>query len=216
MDMLKAESTCSIHRSPYERQHVLPYGDTLHSAECGCPDNWSKKTRAADLVDMLVEQAFTRYQQGMLLPCRHLTVAYMLPHHNVVSYQKSATQSLQKQNRSMQSCMISCLIFHRNTNALMIFCVMHVQTGGMKCLVEHVKLLTCRGHTVIAVHRSDTAKTAMPPWTDIKPSVNVVCCLHQRLGDVYPASKIDVVVVGIFHQVCTRMSSSLSLHVAQN
>lgn len=157
MDMLKAESTCSTHRSRYERQHVLPYGDTLHSAECGCPDNWSKKTRAADLVDMLFQQAFNRYQQGMLLPCRHLTVAYMLPHHNV--------------------------------------------TGGMKCLVEHVKLLTCRGHTVIAVHRSDTANTAMPPWTDIKPSVDVVCRLHQRLGDVYPASKVDVVVVGIFHQV---------------
>ena len=100
-----------------------------------------------------------------------------------------------------------------NTNALLILCVMHVQTGGMKCLVEHVKLLTCRGHTVIAVHRSDTANTAMPPWTDIKPSVDVVCRLHQRL---YPASKIDVVVVGIFHQVCTKMSLSLSLHVAQN
>ncbi len=98
----------------------------------------------------------------------------------------------------------------------MTLCVFHVQTGGMKCLVEHVKLLTCRGHTVIAVHRSDTANTAMPPWTDIKPSVDVVCRLHQRLGDVYPASKIDVVVVGIFHQVCTKVSSSLSLHIAEH
>jgi len=99
------------------------------------------------------------------------------------------------------------------TDALVILCVMHVQTGGMKCLVEHVKLLTRRGHTVIAVHRSDTAHTAMPPWTDIKPSVDVVCRLHQRLGDVYPASKIDVVVVGIFHQVCTIVSSRQSLHI---
>ena len=96
----------------------------------------------------------------------------------------------------------------------MTLCVFHVQTGGMKCLVEHVKLLTCRGHTVIAVHRSDTANTAMPPWTDIKPSVDVVCRLHQRLGDVYPASKIDVVVVGIFHQVCTKMSSNLEFELA--
>lgn len=68
-------------------------------------------------------------------------------------------------------------------------------------MVEHVKLLTSRGHTVIAVHRSDTADTAMPPWTSVKPSVDVVCRLHQRLNDVYSANKIDVVVVGIFHQV---------------
>ena len=84
-----------------------------------------------------------------------------------------------------------------------------MQTGGMKCLVEHVKLLTSRGHTVVAVHRSDTADTAMPPWASVKPSVDVVCRLHQRIGDVYPASKIDVVVVGIFHQVHTLFVTSL-------
>lgn len=71
----------------------------------------------------------------------------------------------------------------------------------MKCLVEHVKLLMLRGHKVIAVHRSDTADTAMPPWTDIAASVDVVCRLHERLNDVYQAADIDVVVVGIFHQV---------------
>ena len=76
-----------------------------------------------------------------------------------------------------------------------------MQTGGMKCLVEHVKLLVSRGHKVIAVHRSNTADTAMPPWTSVQASVDIVCSLHQRLGDVYPASQIDVVVVGIFHQV---------------
>lgn len=78
---------------------------------------------------------------------------------------------------------------------------LRVQTGGMKCLVEHVKLLKLRGHKVVAVHRSDAADTAMPPWTDITASVDVVCRLHQRLNDVYKASDIDVVVVGIFHQV---------------
>lgn len=71
----------------------------------------------------------------------------------------------------------------------------------MKCLIEHVKLLVARGHKVIAVHRSDTANTAMPPWTTVQASADIVCGLHQRLGDVYPASEIDVVVVGIFHQV---------------
>ncbi|GMH38947.1 hypothetical protein BSKO_06845 [Bryopsis sp. KO-2023] len=77
----------------------------------------------------------------------------------------------------------------------------HNITGGMKCLVEHIRLLRERGHTTIAVHRSDTAKSAMPPWTDVKPDTDVVCSLQQRLNDVYPVEQIDVVVVGIFHQV---------------
>ena len=78
-------------------------------------------------------------------------------------------------------------------------------------MVEHVKLLKLRGHKVVAVHRSDTAKTAMPPWTDITASVDVVCRLHQRLNDVYTASDIDVVVVGIFHQVLP--CSGYALHL---
>lgn len=77
----------------------------------------------------------------------------------------------------------------------------HNITGGMKCLVEHIKLLRQRGHTTIAVHRSDTATSAMPPWTDVEPNVDLVCTLQQRLNDVYPVEQIDVVVVGIFHQV---------------
>jgi glycosyltransferase involved in cell wall biosynthesis len=77
----------------------------------------------------------------------------------------------------------------------------HNITGGMKCLVEHIRLLRSRGHTTIAVHRSDTAVRAMPPWTSEEADVDVVCRLHQRLADVYPATDIDVCVVGIFHQV---------------
>ena len=54
---------------------------------------------------------------------------------------------------------------------------------------------------MIAAHRSDTADHAMPPWTKVEASVDIVCRLHQRINDVYDVSKIDVVVVGIFHQV---------------
>ena len=57
------------------------------------------------------------------------------------------------------------------------------------------------GHTVIAAHRSDTADRAMPPWSPVTATVDVVCRLHQRINDVYDVSQIDVVVVGIFHQV---------------
>jgi hypothetical protein len=48
----------------------------------------------------------------------------------------------------------------------------------------------------------------MPPWTTIEASVDVVCRLHQRINDVYDVSKIDVVVVGIFHQVCSPVTLS--------
>lgn len=77
----------------------------------------------------------------------------------------------------------------------------HNVTGGMKCLVEHIRLLRGRGHCLVAVHRSDSATTAMPPWSEVQADKDIVCGLHQRLGDVYPLADIDVVVVGIFHQV---------------
>lgn len=114
---------------------------------------------------------------------RPLRVAYMLPHHNI--------------------------------------------TGGMKCLIEHLRLLRAKGHTTIAVHRSemkqwdferfgfrsDTAKKAMPPWTDVEADYDVVCNLSQRLIDVYPIDQIDVVVVGIFHQVKNLSRDFAGLHV---
>ena len=67
--------------------------------------------------------------------------------------------------------------------------------------MEHIRLLRSRGHCLVAVHRSDSATTAMPPWSEVQADKDIVCGLHQRLGDVYPLADIDVVVVGIFHQV---------------
>ena len=49
--------------------------------------------------------------------------------------------------------------------------------------------------------RSDVAARAMPPWTAEEADVDVVCGLHQRVADVYPVVELDVMVVGIFHQV---------------
>ncbi len=80
---------------------TLPFGDTLHYPSCGCPAGWQNTTRAADVVDILVQKAFQAYQEGRLAATRPLRVLYFLPHHNV--------------------------------------------TGGMKCLVEHVRLLKLRG-----------------------------------------------------------------------
>lgn len=58
----------------------------------------------------------------------------------------------------------------------------------------------CAGHFTIAAHRSNTAESAMPPWADVVPDLDLVCKLHQRLSDVCDVHEIDIVVVGIFHQ----------------
>ena len=65
---------------------------------------------------------------------------------------------------------------------------------------------TGAGHTTIAVHRSETATRAMPPWTSVRADHDVVCKLHERLTDVYDVSLLDVVVIGIFHQVLRSLS----------
>ena len=62
---------------------LLPYSSTLHHSHCGCPPNWKRGTRAADVVDLLLHKAVLAYQQQKLLPTRHLRIAYMLPHHNI-------------------------------------------------------------------------------------------------------------------------------------
>ena len=41
----------------------------------------------------------------------------------------------------------------------------------------------------------------MPPWATVEADVDVVCRLHQRIADVYPVETLDIIVVGIFHQV---------------
>lgn len=94
-------SHCAV-TAPPPAGPVLPYGDTLHYAGCGCPPRWRDQARLADAVDQEVQGAFREMQLGHITPTRSLVIAYMLPHHNV--------------------------------------------TGGMKCLVEHIRLLRARGH----------------------------------------------------------------------
>ena len=62
---------------------LLPYGSTLHHQRCGCPPDWKRGTRAADVVDLLLHKAVQAFQQNKLLPTRHLRVAYMLPHNKI-------------------------------------------------------------------------------------------------------------------------------------
>ena len=37
------------------RTTILPYGETLHYNDCGCPEFWVPGTRAADMVDLLAQ-----------------------------------------------------------------------------------------------------------------------------------------------------------------
>ena len=111
---------------------ALPFGDTLHYPSCGCPAGWQNTTRAADVVDILVQKAFQAYQEGRLAATRPLRVLYFLPHHNV--------------------------------------------TGGMKCLVEHVRLLKLRGecscmHPSASVLISNTLQALYLPHTAAAPSL---------------------------------------------
>lgn len=107
---------------------VLPFGDTLHYTACGCPPGWQNSTRAADVVDILVQKAFQAYQEGRLAATRPLRILYFLPHHNV--------------------------------------------TGGMKCLVEHVRLLKLRG-------KSAASKAVSYVCSSISPELpNSVECIR--------------------------------------
>jgi hypothetical protein len=69
--------------APEPARRVLPFGSTLHYQGCGCPANWTPGTRAADLVDSLVQKCTGLYAGRLLTPSRRLRVAYMLPHHNI-------------------------------------------------------------------------------------------------------------------------------------
>jgi hypothetical protein len=68
-----------------ERGRLLPpgHGTTLHDPGCGCPlEAWlGWKQRAAQVVDSLVQRAYTMYKARELAANRALRVAYMLPHH---------------------------------------------------------------------------------------------------------------------------------------
>ena len=88
---------------------TLPFGDTLHYPSCGCPAGWQNTTRAADVVDILVQKAFQAYQEGRLAATRPLRVLYFLPHHNVTggmsaSSSTSGSSSSEVSKASMQLC----------------------------------------------------------------------------------------------------------------
>lgn len=63
-------------------RNLLPFVETLHYHGCGCPHPPQSGHRAADAVDKLFWDSYAGYRQYWT-PVRALTVAYMLPHHNI-------------------------------------------------------------------------------------------------------------------------------------
>lgn len=87
----------------------------------------------------------------------------------------------------------------------------HGITGGMKMLCEQVRLLRRRGHRVAALFRTGAAAPgarAMPAWTDAEADAEVTLGPSQPMSAAYDWAQVDVVVVGIFHQIAEVMGST--------
>lgn len=89
------------------------------------------------------------------------------------------------------------------------FCIPHANvTGGLKMMLEQMRLLRERGHYVVAMTRSELADTAIPLWSDVQVDVDVVVRLDQRFRDCYDVDSCDAIVTGIFHQVPEWLTST--------
>ncbi|PSC70858.1 glycosyl transferase group 1 [Micractinium conductrix] len=89
------------------------------------------------------------------------------------------------------------------------FCIPHsCVTGGLKMLLEQIRLLRQRGHHVVALMRSELAASAVPPWSDVEVDEDVVVRLTQRFRAAYDVDSCDAIVTGIFHQVPEWLTST--------
>ena len=101
------------------------------------------------MVDLLLHKAVLAYQQQKLLPTRHLRIAYMLPHHNITGMPCAlSTATLQVASCCQvlwlpaESCPIAVKLMSCTIDSSLLM------PGGMKCLVEHIRLLRLRGESV--------------------------------------------------------------------
>ncbi|KAL4448235.1 hypothetical protein ABPG75_005454 [Micractinium tetrahymenae] len=89
------------------------------------------------------------------------------------------------------------------------FCIPHANvTGGLKMLLEQMRLLRQRGHRIVALTRSELAASAVPAWSDVQVDEDIVCGLNQRFRDCYDVDSCDVIMTGIFHQVPEWLTST--------
>jgi glycosyltransferase involved in cell wall biosynthesis len=75
----------------------------------------------------------------------------------------------------------------------------HTLTGGMKMLIEQMRQLKRRGHTVQAVFRGPAGSPVMPPWADLRADVEVLVDEGKPIAAALPPS--DVVVAGWFNLI---------------
>ena len=80
----------------------------------------------------------------------------------------------------------------------------HNVSGGMKMLMEQVRHLRGRGHTVVAIYRENSSDSSagivMPSWTDVSADEEVLVRGNIGLAAAIPPD-VDVIVAGYFTQV---------------
>lgn len=76
----------------------------------------------------------------------------------------------------------------------------HGVTGGMKMIMEQIRLLRSRGHHVTAVARCDDTQPVLPPWTDVEADSELRIRKEENLASSLQGC--DVIVAGVVTTVC--------------
>lgn len=76
-------------------------------------------------------------------------------------------------------------------------------TGGMKCLLEQMRQLHRRGHTVYAFCKGEKGDSAIPVWSDLnsKSDLDGQFILSEPKDVVEISNLVDVVVLGFINQI---------------
>ena len=150
---------------------------------CGCPYTWAPGCRLCDWGDSWLQQAHASLlpKPGapmQLAPIRPLKVAFCIPHHNVTGGLKMLLEQVGLLPAACEGppccwcCAIACgqrqRCQHRGTAATPLPLPRPPPLLPLPC--SQMRLLRQRGHHVVALTRSETAHTAVPPWSDAQAS----------------------------------------------
>eukprot|EP00240_Pyramimonas_obovata_P001815 CAMPEP_0118937714 /NCGR_PEP_ID=MMETSP1169-20130426/23569_1 /TAXON_ID=36882 /ORGANISM="Pyramimonas obovata, Strain CCMP722" /LENGTH=511 /DNA_ID=CAMNT_0006881433 /DNA_START=409 /DNA_END=1944 /DNA_ORIENTATION=+ len=165
----------------------------LHYMGCGCPLDANLRLYAHIL-------------DGLWLHKIHEQIALRNAPTTGSPYHASPqTQGTLEASRNPQNVRLDQLQQQTHKRPLCIAYVLphHHVTGGMKVICEHLRLLSQRGHYVVAIYWGD-GERAIPPWSDVRVSQEVVLRVNQTLSDglcnIAPM-KPDVVIMGWFTQI---------------
>lgn len=86
-------------------------------------------------------------------------------------------------------------------------------TGGMKCLLEQMRQLHRKGHTVYAVYQGQKGESAIPAWSDIDlgKELSGQIILSNEQDKKQLAELVDALLVGFYSQISEYSSLALPL-----